>query len=137
VYKSIAEYFPTKNISLAVQQNDDRTHNPDDPNSPSYDERGVYEALLDAYLNYSSVTAAPEIMPGQNVTVFPNPADSYIMVRLSENAGAQTIQLYDIYGKVLISQFTDHPENKISISTLLSGTYGLRVGGYSTIVVKQ
>lgn len=137
VYKSIAEYFPTENISLAVQQNDDRTHNPDDPSSPNYDERGVYQALLDAYLNYSTVTAAPEILPGQNITVFPNPADTYITVRLSENAGAQTIQLTDIYGKVLISQFTDHPENRISILTLLSGTYRLRVGGFSTIVIKQ
>ena len=36
IYKSIALYFPSENMSLAVQQNDDRSHDPTDRPSVAY-----------------------------------------------------------------------------------------------------
>ncbi|MEO6441716.1 MAG: T9SS type A sorting domain-containing protein [Chitinophagales bacterium] len=61
-----------------------------------------------------------------NVKVFPNPADHFITVLLSDNKSA-TMYLSGLEGNLLMQSSISQKESKIDISSLSKGVYLLRV----------
>ena len=75
IYKSFALYFPSEDMSLAVQQNDDRLQALGSTGDP-FDLFYLSLALLDTYLNYSAPSSTGDLTRTfENLTVTPNPAD--------------------------------------------------------------
>ena len=134
VYKSIARYYPTENMSLAVQQNDNRFHNDDDPTSPAYDAGGIYDALLDAFLQFSASSSITERTQSPGLAVFPNPCHAVCQITFPANARLAfplVCTATDAAGRVVFSTILGNRVDKISVSGLLPGFYVLRAGGFS------
>ena len=75
IYKSFALYFPSEDLSIAAQQNDDRLDLPGTTGAP-FDIFYLSLALLDTYLNYTIPSATDDpTRTLENLTVVPNPAD--------------------------------------------------------------
>lgn len=129
IYKSLALYFPGENLSLAVQQNDDRSNVPPDNVQDIYD---VFLALLQAYLNYTPPTATAETGQQARLSVFPNPATDFLNVRLARTDGMQfplPCSLADVNGRVVFYQNVENEEVEIPVGQLPAGIYSLRLGG--------
>lgn len=137
LYKSVALYFPTENMSLAVQQNDDRSSDV----AEVTDLYTVYLYLLLTYLNYTPVSATSEAGKMTDaLTVFPNPASQSVRLRFQENGQPDfpaACILTDANGRVVLSQMIRNESEEIAIGTLPVGVYGLRIGGFSGRVVKM
>ena len=74
IYKSFALYFPSEDMALAVQQNDDRLSVPLPDDGP-FDLFVLSLALLDTYLNYTIPSATHDLKQDiQELTLSPNPA---------------------------------------------------------------
>ena len=138
LYKSLAFYFPTEQISLAVQQNDDRSHDPADQN-PVLDFVDMYLALLDAYVNYVPVSGVSQ--PGSAPwNVFPNPVSDRILVRRSGLADVQSpfrCTLTNAYGQPVFSQIMANEDFEIPVAHLPAGVYQMEWGGVLKKIVKQ
>lgn len=75
IYKSFALHFPVEDLSLAVQQNDDRLGVPLPTDAP-FDLFFLSLALLDTYFNYTTPSSTNDIIRTfENLMVTPNPAD--------------------------------------------------------------
>lgn len=138
LYKSVAFYFPTEQISLAVQQNDDRSHDPGDP-TPVLDIYDLYLALLDAYVNYVPVSNVSQ--PGSAPwNVFPNPASDRILVRRSGLADVHSpsrCTLTNVYGQPVFSEIMANEDFEIPVAHLPAGVYQMEWGGFLKKIVKQ
>lgn len=64
----------------------------------------------------------------QSVFVFPNPAKDKIVIKLPINQDISTLQIFDIYGKLIGSYFVSNENNTIKIQTLSNGVYLVKVG---------
>lgn len=136
IYKSFALYFPTENMSLAVQQNDDRLHDPGDANSPKYDLNDIFLVLLETYLNYTPPSATGETAHGDSLLLFPNPAGSQVLVHSSTGQGEAA--LYDLQGHLLQLQRLDNKRAiTFDLSSLPAGSYLVRMGGAAKLLVKE
>lgn len=138
IYNSIASYFPSENIAVAVQQNDERTFNLADPNSPP-DVYGMAGALLAAYLEFKAMTAVDEVPNAQRLTVYPNPATTTVHLKLSSDAALQfpaTVIINDLTGRVVSTQRMNSAQDAVDLGDLVSGVYRLCVGPYLGMVVR-
>lgn len=68
--------------------------------------------------------SVPEVC-ADNFKIYPNPTDDHIKIERCESQNAQTLNLYDVAGKLLLveSLFEDTPISEISISHLSNGLY--------------
>ena len=138
IYKSVALYFPSENMSLAVQQNDARNHDPSDPATPSHDVYDVFAALLLAYLNYSPISAIGEVELETGFSVYPNPAAEALHLvwdKKWDPSFPLEVVLTDMGGKMVARQLVKNETEKIDTGNLPSGIYQVRVGSYATKVV--
>jgi D-alanyl-D-alanine carboxypeptidase len=139
LYKSVALYFPAENMALAVQQNDDRTYDPEAEN-PVVDLYIVYGALLEAYLNYlpTALGDAPEaVLP---LRAYPNPGSAQLHLELPDDGRITypaVLHITDMTGKVAATHTLRSSRETIDVSALPSGSYGLRAGSYIRIWMKQ
>lgn len=140
IYKSLALYFPDLNAALAVQQNDERNHDPADAASPKYDVYGMFEALLYAFITYSPMSAAPDLhQPALRLVAAPNPMQDAFRLQFSGEVPAVfplPIALMDINGRQVHSQILSEPTTEIYIGTLPAGVYILKAGGQTIRVTK-
>jgi D-alanyl-D-alanine carboxypeptidase len=140
-YKSFALHFPSEEMSLAVQQNDDRTWvlGPDDE---PFDLFFLFVALLDTYLNYTEPSAVNENeLVFENLTLSPNPAGDETKVQFQlQHASDVTLQITSTNGGNLRSySYGALPEGahelNLDLAGLSPGLYFLRLGtGESTVV---
>ncbi|MBK8566537.1 MAG: serine hydrolase [Saprospiraceae bacterium] len=138
IYKSIALYFPSENMSLAVQQNDDRSHDPTDPSSVAYDGNDVFLALLVAYLNYSPPSAAKEVENEHGLMLFPNPAWEQVFVKYRGSSGGEFAYIYNLQGRLIASQRIENQKLVgLDLSSLPTGGYIVRLGGQSAFLTKE
>lgn len=138
IYKSVALYFPSENMSLAVQQNDARNHDPSDPTTPSHDVYDVFAALLLAYLNYSPISAIEEVELETGFSVYPNPAGEVLSLVWDKKwapAFPIDIVLTDMSGRTMATQLLKNETEMIDVGHLPSGLYQVRVGSYANKVV--
>lgn len=137
IYKSVALFFPSENMSLAVQQNDDRLNDPNVPSSPDYDLYGVFEALLNAYLNYTATTATTTTQTTNVLSVYPNPTEGLINIEYPFAAKEEPIYLLDIYGRIIASQISNNQYIRFDLSNLPEGVYYIKTKEHCTSLVKQ
>jgi len=83
---------------------------------------------LDSTICISDYSSTIENNDKSEVVVFPNPASTYLNIKsnISEEAN---IQIFDISGKVLLTQKTVSNSQEIDISILKSGVYFLKING--------
>jgi len=62
-----------------------------------------------------------------NFNVYPNPASSILNFTSSDNLSGYALQVYDLVGRVVISQTLTGSNNEINITSLANGTYIYRV----------
>lgn len=139
IYKSVALYFPTENMSLAVQQNDDRAFDPADPD-PVQDVYILYSVLLDTYLNYSPSSATEETTQEGAMLVYPNPATDMLTMKFATGGNLQfpvTCTLTDVNGRIVHVQTIDNEQCIIPVVQLASGVYRLKAGRFSGKLVKM
>lgn len=139
-YKSLALYFPSENMALAVQQNDDREFDPSAA-EPVLDYTVVYITLLDAYLNYLSPTATDEAELNENrVAVYPNPAGQSVHLVFPENTHLDfpvRCELTDMSGRTVLTQIIDREEDEVLTGPLPAGEYALHVGKFAGKIIRQ
>ncbi len=68
--------------------------------------------------------------------VYPNPAKQSLTITLQQLPEQQTLQLYDMQGKLLLQQDLKH-QQQLNIETLSPGIYMLKIGNWSGQVIKE
>jgi uncharacterized delta-60 repeat protein len=76
--------------------------------------------------NPNATTTVSDINPGEQITLFPNPANDYIYIKTDSNHPIRDIRLYSIDGKLLRS-FDNPGSNRLSTDGLTDGIYYLRL----------
>ena len=131
-YKSIALYFPSENMSLAVQQNDNRSFDPSAPD-PVIDEGFLFIGLLDAYLNYESISGTKDINHQRvSYTYSPNPATDKVTITVNQNEtlAIGTIYLINAAGRVIsVVQGEQRNEVVLNVTSFAPGVYFIEVMG--------
>jgi D-alanyl-D-alanine carboxypeptidase len=124
IYKSIAFYFPSEDIAIAVQQTDNRV-------GPDFiDVNEVLIALLNAYLNYSPV-AVSKLEQEAVFQLFPNPANDQLIIDLpgqKEPEQPLSCSLFDVQGRILGSFILTQNQTTLNLTDLPKGIYALRLG---------
>lgn len=120
-YSASAWYFPEKQVSIAVLNNDAKNN--------SWALVPVIQALLKTYNAWASTTSTVALSEDTHFMVFPNPATDVINIQLpafTENFYGNW-QITDNNGRAMITSTvnTQNKLNKIDISALPSGTYHL------------
>jgi hypothetical protein len=81
-------------------------------------------------------TGLSELAKAWGLSVYPNPAKQILNITLQQLPEQQTIQLYDMQGKLLIQQDLKL-QQQLNIETLSPGIYLLKIGSWSGQVVKE
>jgi PKD repeat protein len=77
-------------------------------------------------INQSSITGIEETQTISSKSIFPNPATDKIFILFS-NSGDNTINIFDLTGKLVYSTQTSENLIEINLSTFLSGAYLIEV----------
>jgi len=135
IYKTVLLHFPEKNVSIVVQQNDNRTST---PNFPIIDVFTVFDALLDACENYVPVSTH-DLNDDKTITVFPNPVEDKMTIQLSETTTLDfpvQAQLMNASGRMMQVFDLNETMTTIELDDLASGLYFLKVGAtYKKVVL--
>ena len=63
----------------------------------------------------------------QSVSLYPNPTSQYVDVLSKDGITILNVEVYDMYGKLLLrSEVTENPK-RVNVSELASGVYLMRV----------
>lgn len=68
-----------------------------------------------------------ELITGNKISVFPNPAHNNVMIKMENVKGVADIRIFDIYGKMVVQQSTTRANTPIDITKLPRGIYMVRV----------
>jgi hypothetical protein len=71
------------------------------------------------------------------VSVYPNPASNVLNVTSNENMTGFNLEMYDVVGRVVISQILEGNSNAINIAKLANGTYVYKITDKTDGVVAQ
>ena len=83
---------------------------------------------VQVYVKNCTTSSATKEFYERRVEIFPNPASTVLIVRLSfDKQQTYTITIYDMQGKVLSTTTTSNNETAIDISVLPEGVYGVKV----------
>lgn len=85
----------------------------------------------------SPVISGVENYSNLDFEVYPNPASDFLNVNVTTNTDGSEISIFDIYGRLIISQLTNEGNNQINISDLSSGVYNIKVGNKFSKFIKQ
>jgi len=81
----------------------------------------IFILKLDSEGNFTNIDN-PEIV-AKELLLYPNPATTEINIRLGAHLKDVTLEVYDISGKLVLTQKLENTESKINISALNSGAY--------------
>jgi hypothetical protein len=104
---------------------------------------GAFNATSCYTLKVQLGTATREegLITAGNVTVFPNPVNDMVTVKIKELQGNASIRVFDMYGRMVMQQSTGLPLTQLDVSKLSSGLYLIRVmnGGKEDVlkIVKE
>ena len=135
IYRSIALYFPQENMSLAVQQNDNRSKN-------QINFYRVFDALLEAYIKFDRMELKNGLYvfpnPANGLYVFPNPANGLLYIEIPRNlkvAYPVSCILTNRAGGKVTSFDLQERKAVIHLEGMPPGFYFLQVGGLSEKVI--
>lgn len=86
----------------------------------------AHSGLLDLLQSTVGINEIPQL----NIALFPNPASQKVMLSLAEAQYVQSIQIFDMTGKVVFSESFNHELSgliEISLDKLASGSYFVHV----------
>ncbi|MDP2686687.1 MAG: Omp28-related outer membrane protein [Aequorivita sp.] len=69
-----------------------------------------------------------------NISLYPNPASTVLNLKNAENA---TIQVYDILGKMILSQENISMDAQINVANLQTGTYFMKISKDNLVTTKR
>ncbi|MGY6562784.1 MAG: T9SS type A sorting domain-containing protein [Luteibaculaceae bacterium] len=92
----------------------------------------VYES---ACFNFSTVGVNELTTNGLHI--FPNPASQQVTLNFSNQVPFEPIELYDITGKLLLSQRAKSLSESLDITQLSTGIYFIRIGNFTQKLIKQ
>lgn len=88
-----------------------------------------------------TATKGEELVTVNKISVFPNPVADKVNVRIDDLKGVANVQVFDIYGKMVMQQTTSRMNTTLNVATLSSGVYMIKVlnnGKESTMkIVKE
>ena len=90
--------------------------------------------MMGQFTVVDSSLGIPEIL-AESVRVFPNPSFDYVNIEISDTNSIQSISLFDVSGKKILSYF-DNPK-RLDVSQLHSGLYFLKIETNEGILVKK
>ena len=112
---------------------------PNPPDDPS-DNAGLLQSNVGtaagSVINFTSATAIEKVVNNEQVLVYPNPANNSFQVSVSGNSKKVSICMYDINGKMVLSQVIN---GKASIDTgnLMDGVYNISITNSERVVNKR
>ncbi len=134
IYKSWALYFPEEDVTLVVQQNDNRV-------GPGFtDLFTVFNSLLQTYLTYSPPVSVEDVEDGSSLQVYPNPATDHLIIDVSNNAPLHEPTLgtlMNMNGQIVQSFILQEANTQVEVGNLPAGIYVLKVLGANVKVVVQ
>ena len=71
-----------------------------------------------------------------SVSLYPNPAKEYVDIRVDGDLNVKTMEVYDVYGKLLNTVIVTENPTRINISGLANGMYFVRVTTEEGMVTK-
>lgn len=87
---------------------------------------------------FAEETGIEEVDLDATVLLFPNPATSYIEIRLSNDLLINsTLDIYDVYGRKIATQMMNNTSAKVDISGYSTGMYLVRISNDNGVVVKN
>jgi len=102
-------------------------------------ENGILESFNVSFtVNVGGHTGISEFEQDAAPRVFPNPVfDGKFVVEVPNNFEGTIIQIYDFSGQLALTRTIDSPKTEIDISHLPNGTYIVKIGHFSVIIIKQ
>lgn len=132
IYQSIAMYFPSQKVSIAVQQNDVRQ---DDGSGAIFDQNYLFLDLLDAFLKYSPSTSAGWVDAGTRV--YPNPVLNEVVLEKTNGLIEGPVLLRDLQGRLIQQYNSETSILRMELGGLSPGVYFLHWEGKWQKLVKQ
>jgi hypothetical protein len=74
-------------------------------------------------------------LSGTEITVYPNPTDGALNVKVSTSMLGQTWKLYDISGRLVVDGNIETESTTLSMEQLSRGTYWLKLGSMQPVQV--
>ncbi len=71
------------------------------------------------------------------LSIYPNPATSVVNITANENLAGFNLQMYDVVGRLVVSQVLEGSNNAINVARLSNGTYIIRITDKENGVVAQ
>ena len=72
-----------------------------------------------------------------SVSLYPNPAKEYVDIRVDGDLNVTTMQVYDVYGKLINTVNVVENPTRINVSSLANGMYFVRVTTEAGVVTKS
>lgn len=117
--KSVSGFSKGDNISFNFRNGDDWE------NSSPLSRTHTVAGNDTIYASFGKLTSVSDIISGQSLKVYPNPATETIYLSASGNFNATELIVFDVYGRMLINQ--KQPVSSLNISMLTSGFYFLQM----------
>jgi hypothetical protein len=89
------------------------------------------DKVLDSYCFATcSICFPTSVSDVKNVSIkiYPNPANEFIQIEASNAIETSIIKIQDLQGRLVLSQYINHTNSKINISSLNPGIYVLKIG---------
>jgi len=71
---------------------------------------------------------------GGSIVIYPNPASHYIVI---ENASSALVEIYNIYGSLILQKQNDNNVSSIDVSSLPEGNYIVKITNDKTILTRK
>ena len=87
---------------------------------------------------YSDITGINEIIDNYNVSIYPNPANDYLIINTATNENLK-IEIYTIKGQsVMSTEYSNNAsEMRVDISQLRAGMYFIRIANDQNNITKK
>jgi len=118
----------TDNPSLDCIQVDEATIG-NIPSGWSKDDTAVYNTDCEAFLAVENINAETEI------SIYPNPVAEVLNVKLANNSEINSIQIFDLTGKLVLSQVGTTPQ--MDVSSINAGVYFVKISSNEFTSVKK
>jgi len=106
----------------------------DPANTVIFQTNGVYGCGDSAKFSTDGFVLGVEQAQLEDVVLYPNPASTIINLRNAENAN---IQVFDILGKLILSQNNISVDAQINVSQFQSGTYFMKISKDNLVTTKR
>lgn len=88
---------------------------------------------LEVFVSLSAVTTAD----AQNISIYPNPTDGIINIKVADASGNSFIQVFNILGEVVFSQMMSAEDTQINLGRIPAGTYFISIKNDEDICIEK